>query len=85
VSGLVHEDIHIVDDVEHGDVSVPVIGMASSWVWESNDVTDPLACEDREFAEAIDEVLERAWAILMPTDDPCFTALLFVSKASSYE
>jgi len=42
-------------------------------------VADPLAGQDREFAEPIDEVLERAGTVFAPADDPCFTTLLVVN------
>jgi hypothetical protein len=79
MSGFVHEDIHVVDNVEHGDVAVPVIGMAASWIRKCDDVMGPLASQDGKFAEAVDEVLERAGPVLVPADDPCFAALLNLS------
>jgi hypothetical protein len=40
----VHEGIHVVDGIEHGNVAAPAIGVSTRWVQEGDDVTDPLAC-----------------------------------------
>jgi len=68
------KDTESIYDVEHSDVSILVVRVPAIWIWKGYEMPDELACLDRQFSKAVEEVLERARAVLMPAYNPrCVT------------
>ncbi len=76
MAGLVQEHSEVaIDAVEHGDVAVGVVGMATVWVGQSDHVAHPLSHVYWYTAEEVDHVVDRVRAVFVAAEQPRGTAL----------